>query len=115
MFNPLFTASWDKVLWLCCVQVPRCCWRQSYAKIGAINKLFGAIAKPASMHQPSEVVSFSYWSIKPWFHTKRKLSAVLIIPSSWGSQLGGWHRYHLAFQHLNLGCNVCLYAKHGFG
>jgi hypothetical protein len=24
------TASWGKVLWLCCVQVPRCCWRQSY-------------------------------------------------------------------------------------
>jgi hypothetical protein len=23
------TASWGKVLWLCCVQVPRCCWRQS--------------------------------------------------------------------------------------
>ena len=20
-------------------------------------------------HQPSEVISFSYWSIKPWFHT----------------------------------------------
>jgi hypothetical protein len=24
------TASWGKVLWLCCVQVPRCCWRRSY-------------------------------------------------------------------------------------
>jgi hypothetical protein len=24
------TASWGKVLWLCCVQVPRCCWHQSY-------------------------------------------------------------------------------------
>jgi hypothetical protein len=22
-----FTACWGKVLWLCCVQVPRCCWR----------------------------------------------------------------------------------------
>jgi hypothetical protein len=30
---------------------------QSYAQIGAINKLSGAVAK----HQPSEVVSFSYW------------------------------------------------------
>jgi hypothetical protein len=26
-----FTACWGKVLWLCCVQVPRCCWHQSYA------------------------------------------------------------------------------------
>jgi hypothetical protein len=25
------TASWGKVLWLYCVHVPRCCWRQSYA------------------------------------------------------------------------------------
>jgi hypothetical protein len=24
------TASWGKVLWLCCVQVPHCCWHQSY-------------------------------------------------------------------------------------
>jgi hypothetical protein len=22
------TTSWGKVFWLCCVQVPRCCWRQ---------------------------------------------------------------------------------------
>jgi hypothetical protein len=44
------TASWGKVLWLCCVQVPRCCWRQSYAQIGAINKLFGAVANPASIN-----------------------------------------------------------------
>jgi hypothetical protein len=25
------TAGWGKVLWLCCVQVPHCCWCQSYA------------------------------------------------------------------------------------
>jgi hypothetical protein len=30
------------------------------------------------------VISFSYWSIKLWFHTEGKLTAVLIIPSSWG-------------------------------
>jgi hypothetical protein len=22
------TVSWGKVVWLCCVQVPRCCWRR---------------------------------------------------------------------------------------
>jgi hypothetical protein len=25
------TVSWGKVSWLCCVQVPRCCWRRSHA------------------------------------------------------------------------------------
>jgi hypothetical protein len=25
------TASGGKVFWLCCVQVPRCCWRRRYA------------------------------------------------------------------------------------
>jgi hypothetical protein len=33
------------------------------------------------------VISFSYWSIKLWFLTEGKLTVVLIIPSSWGSQL----------------------------
>jgi hypothetical protein len=27
----------------------------------------GAVAK-FSQQQPSEVISFSYWSIKPWYH-----------------------------------------------
>jgi hypothetical protein len=36
-----------------------------------------------------EVGSFSYWFDKPWFHTEGRLAAVLIIPSSGGSQLGG--------------------------
>jgi hypothetical protein len=29
------------------------------------------------------------WIDKPWFLTEGKLAAVLIIPSSWGSQLDG--------------------------
>jgi hypothetical protein len=32
---------------------------------------------------------FSYWFDKPWFLTEGKLAAVLIIPSSWDSQLVG--------------------------
>jgi hypothetical protein len=36
-----------------------------------------------------QVGSFSYWFDKPWFHTEGRLAVVLIIPSSWGSQLGG--------------------------
>jgi hypothetical protein len=51
MSNPLFsqtseidnlTVSWGKVVWLCCVQVPRCCWRTRH-------QLFsGAMQKSAS-------------------------------------------------------------------
>jgi hypothetical protein len=41
------------------------------------------------------VVSFSYWSIKPWFYIEEKLTVVLIIPSSWGSPTGPV-RHHLA-------------------
>jgi hypothetical protein len=39
---------------------------------------------------------FSYWTIKPWFLTEGKLPAVLIIPSSWGSQLDGELHQHRA-------------------
>jgi hypothetical protein len=34
-------------------------------------------------------LAFSYWINKPWFLTEGKLATVLIIPTSWGSQLGG--------------------------
>jgi hypothetical protein len=37
---------------------------------------------------------FSYWLDKPWFLTEGKLAVVLIIPSSWGSQLGGHLHQH---------------------
>jgi hypothetical protein len=39
-------------------------------------------------------LAFSYWFDKPWFLTEGKLAAVLIIPSSWGSQLGGHLHQH---------------------
>jgi hypothetical protein len=39
------------------------------------------------------------WTIKPWFLTEGKLAAVLIIPSSWGSQLdGAFHYQHRAIK-----------------
>jgi hypothetical protein len=44
-------------------------------------------------------LAFFYWIDKPWFLTEGKISAVLIIPSSWGSQLVGdlyQHRPHQA-------------------
>jgi hypothetical protein len=61
---------------------------QSYAQIGAINKLSGAVATSASINLQKWFLSPT-GSIKPWFLTERKLAVVLIIPSSWGSQLGG--------------------------
>jgi hypothetical protein len=35
-------------------------------------------------------LAFSYWFDKPQFLTDGRLATVLIIPSSWGSQLGGY-------------------------
>jgi hypothetical protein len=35
-------------------------------------------------------LAISYWFDKPWFLTEGRLATVLIIPSSWGSQLGGY-------------------------
>jgi hypothetical protein len=46
-----------------------------------------AVAKPASINLRKLVLSPT-GSIKPQFHTERRLAVVLIIPSSWGSQLG---------------------------
>jgi hypothetical protein len=67
------------------------------------------------VHQPSKVGSFSYWFDKPWFHTEGRLGAVLIIPSSWGSQLGGhlhaikqffWRRCR-GLKKTKLPCRLC--------
>jgi hypothetical protein len=54
------------------VQVPRCCWCQSYTQIGAINKLSRAITKLANINLQKWFLSPT-GSIKPWFHTKGKL------------------------------------------
>jgi hypothetical protein len=51
-------------------------------------KLSGAIAKLAGITFWS--LAFSYLFDKPRFFTERKLATVLIIPSSWSSQLGGY-------------------------
>jgi hypothetical protein len=50
--------SWEQSSWLCCVQVPRCCW-QSKALDEAPYKLSGAITKLTSITFWSLV--FSYW------------------------------------------------------
>jgi hypothetical protein len=95
--NPLFTANqWDwqpyrklgaKFLVVLCA-----CFTlllvQSKALDEAPYKLSGAVAKLAGITFWS--LAFSYWFGKPRFLTEGKLATVLIIPSSWGSQLGGY-------------------------
>jgi hypothetical protein len=61
---------------------------QSKALDEAPYKLSGAIAKLAGITFWS--LAFSYWFYKPQFLTEGRLATVLIIPSSWGSQLGGY-------------------------
>jgi hypothetical protein len=51
-------------------------------------KLSGAVAKLAGITFQS--LDFFYWFDKTRFLTKGRLATMLIIPSSWGSQLGGY-------------------------
>jgi hypothetical protein len=78
--------SWGQSSWLCCVQVP-CCywWKASRAAVRSIAKL-------ASITFWS--LTFSYWFDKPWFYNWGKLAVVLLIPFSWGSQLGALTPHH---------------------
>jgi hypothetical protein len=48
-----------------------------------------SVAKLASITFWS--LAFSYWFDKPRFHNWGKLAVVLLIPSSWGSQLGAYN------------------------
>jgi hypothetical protein len=51
---------------------------------------------------PSGVLTFPGFD-KPWFLTEGKLAVVLIIPSSWGSQLiGNFHHHHQSHQAIFL-------------
>jgi hypothetical protein len=59
---------------------------QSKALDEAPYKLSGAVAKPADITFWS--LAF-FWTNKPWFLIEGKFVTLLIIPSSWGSQLGG--------------------------
>jgi hypothetical protein len=61
---------------------------QSKALDEAPYKLSEAIAKLAGI--TFWRLAFSYWFDKPQFLTEGKLATMLIIPSSWGSQLGGY-------------------------
>jgi hypothetical protein len=67
------TASWGKVLWLCCVHVPRCCWCQGHTpdKAPYINSLEKS-PKLVSINLEKWFLSPT-GSIKPWFNTEGNL------------------------------------------
>jgi hypothetical protein len=71
------TASWGKVVWLCCVQVPCCCWCWSLAP----NCFLISINLRKWFLSPTGRLNFG-------FITEGKLFAVLIIPSSLGFPTG---------------------------
>jgi hypothetical protein len=113
-FNPLFIANqWDwqshrklgaKFLVMLCAG-STLLLVQSKALNEALYKLSGAVVKLVGITFWS--LAFSYWFDKPWFLTERKLATVLIIPSSWGSQMGGYlpasfmHRKFFVFHATN--------------
>jgi hypothetical protein len=75
--NPLCLANrWD---WQ-----PHCKLERTLVVLCAGSTLLlMSIVRPATSQPatPSEVTSFSYWSIKPWFCSEGKLVVVLIPPS----------------------------------
>jgi hypothetical protein len=76
---------------------------QSKALDEAPYKLSEAVAKLAGITFWS--LPFSYWFDKSWFLTEGRLATVLIIPSSWGSQLGGYlpaSHHNINIQPLNI-------------
>jgi hypothetical protein len=73
------TASWGKVVWLCCVQVPRCYWRWSHTS----DCFLVPLPKSAS-NNVWKWFLFPTGRLKLGFITEGKLTVVLIIPSSWG-------------------------------
>jgi hypothetical protein len=95
--NPLFTTNrWDwqphrklgaKFLVVLCAG-STLLLVQSKALDETPYKLSGAVAKLAGITFWS--LAFSYWFDKPRFLTEGKLATVLIIPFSWGSQLGAY-------------------------
>ena len=66
-----FLFRWGKVVWLCCVQVPR--W---WSSNGATNNLLKSC--------------YSYWFDKLGFFLRENLLLNCIIPSSWGLPTSVW-------------------------
>jgi hypothetical protein len=77
-------ASWEQSTWLCCVQVPRCYWPKTSQQV----RPCWSVTKPVCITF-SRYCPFSPRSTYLGFLTEGKLAAILITPSSWGSQRAG--------------------------
>jgi hypothetical protein len=64
--NDNLIVSWGQSSWLCCVQVPRCCWWKASCRQYSSGAAVWSVAKLASITFWS--LAFSYWFDKPWFH-----------------------------------------------
>jgi hypothetical protein len=86
--------SWERSIWLYCVQVPRCSWERKAWTRRLINC---PELSQASKHHLQSFGFFPFGSINLGFLLRENLAAIFIIPSSWGSQLdGALHYQHRA-------------------
>jgi hypothetical protein len=81
------TVSWGKVLGCVVCRFHVAVGAKLRPREGAVYKLYGAVAKPVSINLRKLVLSPT-GSINLGFILREDL-LLLIIPSSWGSQLGG--------------------------
>jgi hypothetical protein len=83
--------SWGKVLGCVMCRFHVAAGEKLHADKYSSGAIVRSVVKLASITFGS--LAFSYWFDKPWFHNCGNLATVLIIPSSWGSQLGATPHY----------------------
>ena len=99
--------SFHSIRLILCFQQNRWDW-QPHRKLGTkfcgcvvqvSTLLLAPVVRPAKAQLVTPLGCFlaPTGSIKPWFHNWGKLAAVLIIPSSWGSQRALHQHRHQAF------------------
>jgi hypothetical protein len=81
-------ASWEQSTWLCCVQVPRCYWPKMNQQGSIKRRPCWSAIKPVCITF-SRIGRSSPDRHNLGFLTEGKLAAILITPSSWGSQWAG--------------------------
>jgi hypothetical protein len=79
--------SWEQSTWLCCVQVPCCYWPKTSQQVSLNDALVGLLLSQSV--SPSVVCLSSPRMINLSFLIEGKPAAILITPSSWGSQRAG--------------------------
>jgi hypothetical protein len=84
------------------------CWQHlpNSSRDKASYKLSGAVAKLASINL-LKFGSFSYWFDKPWFHTQRRLTAVLITHSLGVSNWAVIYKTPISTPHHQMSSSPC--------